>query len=91
MIDVKEAVRRAAAYFSELSEAAGHQVSELELEEVEKSGDNRLWFITLGYWSTGLGSPLIPLSSPKKAYKRFSVDAGTGEVVSMTIREVHVP
>ena len=36
MIDVKEAVKRAIAYYSELS---GKPVEQLELEEVEKSED----------------------------------------------------
>jgi hypothetical protein len=57
---------------------------DLRLEEVELSGDRSQWFVTLGYsiCEDGLGIRSV------REYKIFTVDATTGEVQSMKIREV---
>lgn len=97
MIDVTTAVRNASEYFKEIETALnGSAPQNLRLEEVEKSEDH--WLITLGYDAR---SALAPTPSvfdtlPKlnaqwkyvREYKRFCIDATTGEVESMKIRKV---
>lgn len=80
MIDVKEAVKRAGAYYSELS---GKPITQLELEEVEKSDNEQYWLITLSYTGGSFATAF------QKSYKLFKVDAETGDVLSMKIRQVH--
>lgn len=94
MIDVKEAARRAAEYFTDLYEPSTY--NDLQLEEVELRDDEKYWLITLSYIPI-LNSPLgqdkiakvlnMPASGPRK-YKQFKINATTGEVRAMTIRKV---
>lgn len=86
MLDVKEAALRASEYFAGLFADQG--VSNVQLEEVELTDDGQYWLITLSY-------PLIPSSMAlpvnivsKRNYKVFKIDAKTGEVKSMKIRNV---
>jgi hypothetical protein len=81
MINVKQAVTKAAEYFADLYH---DQFTNVLLEEVELS--NGYWLITLGYDR----APVLPrfgLKGPR-AFKVFKVDGETGEVISMKIREV---
>jgi hypothetical protein len=58
------------------------------VEEVERSeGD---WLITLGYTDPDNPLSVLAPSSAQRRYKIFRVDAETGEVLSMKIREVNV-
>jgi len=77
MMDAKEAVRLATAYFHNLLD--NRDLPGLELEEVEKSPDGLHWLVTLSYVRR-------VLLAEQRIYKQFKVDAETGEVVSMTIR-----
>jgi hypothetical protein len=92
-VPVKEAVKTSFQYFAEILEP-----SDVRLEEVELSDDERYWFVTL--------SALLPAKakaqnaveaaslagifakSHERVYKQFKVDSSTGEVRSMKIREV---
>jgi hypothetical protein len=95
MIGVRDAVERAIAHLREMQELAGEQVSGLEVEEVEeveKSSDDRQWSITLSYLRkpSSLSQMIGGSSLPKeRVYKDFNVDAETGEVRSMRIRQIH--
>ena len=81
MMSVKDATGRAVEYFTELY---GSQFKNLLLEEVEREGE--FWHITLGY---DLPSILAQYGGPApRGFKVFKIDASTGEVVSMKIREV---
>jgi hypothetical protein len=95
MTDVKEAVKKAAFYFSDLME---DKISDVWLEEVEPSPDERLWYVTL----SGLaptrktGAPETAVSKLAEAfggppverlYRIFTVDANSGTVKSMKIRK----
>ena len=81
MITVKEAARRAVAYFTELY---GNQFGSVLVEEVEQS--DGYWHITLGY---DLPSVIAQFGGKApRGFKAFKIDANTGEVVSMKIREV---
>lgn len=85
MLDVKEAARRASEYFAGLY--SDEKIDNVQLEEVEFSDDENVWLITLSY-------PVFPLEiSPrqflgKRKYKLFTIDAETGQVKSMKMRNV---
>jgi hypothetical protein len=81
MINVKDAAAKAVGYFKEIY---GSQFENLLLEEVERDAD--YWYITLGY---DLPS-ILPQYGGKapRGFKVFKIDASTGEVLSMKIREV---
>jgi hypothetical protein len=92
-IDVSVAARAAMNYAGRLFPNAG----EFTLEEVELSEDGKFWMITLGYArKMMLPDPLKPvvpawvLEPPRQvydvAYKVFTVNAKTGEVVAMKMR-----
>ncbi len=94
MIDVKQAVSVAAAYFADLY--ADQSYSSVLLEEVEYNEDDNVWLITLGY-SPSLTlldavekslTPLSALNPKERKYKIFRIDAKTGKVLSMKIRTV---
>ncbi len=93
MTEVKEAVSAAAAAAQKFF--ADKKLIDMQLEEVEMSDDQGFWLITLGF----LVPDLTPLSGIEtmihmgedkylRKYKVFKVDANTGKVVSMKIREV---
>jgi len=77
-VEVQEATKIAVNY---LSEIVG-PVADIKIEEVEIDANKNHWFVTLGYSDkTGYA-----LWTPK--YKRFTIDAFTGEVLSMKIRKI---
>jgi len=89
-MSVREAVGKAIAFFRELQEQAGEQVSGLEVEEVEKSDNDQYWLITLSYLRKPTGmEQVVGALKRERSYKSFKVNAETGEVISMTIRQVH--
>jgi hypothetical protein len=80
-MNVKEAVKKAAEYFTDLYD---DQFKNVLLEEVELS--NGYWLITLGYDR----DPTLTRFGVKgsRAFKVFKVDDETGQVISMKMREV---
>ena len=88
MLDVKKATQVALSYFDDLY--GENAFSNVLLEEVERDEEDGTpyWFITIGFTETKQeGGPLGPLGSDRR-YKRFKINAETGEVVSMKIRSV---
>jgi hypothetical protein len=85
MIGVKEAVTAARAFAEELlgTDAA----SNVTLEEVELSSDDRYWLVTLGV-PARLG-PFESIANLRdgRDYKVFKVSMDDGSVVSMKIRQ----
>lgn len=80
MITVKDAAARAAEFARNvLEEGRGR---DLQLEEVEYTKRPPRWLITLSMPSSS------PLGLLAREYKMFTVDAETGEVLSMKIREL---
>lgn len=77
MIDVKLAVNNVVAFLKHLPAAT---VIDERLEEVELTDDEKHWLITLSYRDSHLTS--------ERSYKKFTIDAETGEVQSMKIRSV---
>ena len=93
IIGVKEAVQAAINYLQELQSviAPSQALQELRLEEVELSEPSpqhpappNHWLITLSYnvREDALGMRL------SRDYKIFTIDAATGKVQSMKIREL---
>ncbi len=76
MIDVKEAVGKAATFLQALIPNAWKE----RLEEVELTEDEKYWLVTLSY--------LESMIETQRQYKSFKVDATSGEVQSMKIRSV---
>ncbi len=94
MLDVKEATQVALSYFEDLyGEDAFSNVLLEEVEREEEDGTT-YWFITIGFTDENAkrkkrsGLDVISPSVPPRRYKRFKIDAETGEVVSMEIRSV---
>ena len=93
-ITVRQAVARAMAAAKEFY--TGKEMIDLTLEEVETSDDGTQWLITLGFYlpSKKPASSLdevfrqVKGTTYEKKYKLFKVDAATGEVGSMKIRNV---
>ena len=97
MIGIKEAVSAAVSFVKEAYE--GEKLSNLGLEEIELSDDEKFWFVTLGFsrpWdfpkkSQSLNPYTAPLTGllqkpderPDREYKVFKVDVETGHVRSM--------
>jgi hypothetical protein len=85
-IDVKTAVRIATAYFDQLIQ---RHYSELAVEEVEKTDDDRFWLVTIGYnvISSDRSGLVSFQSAPVREYKIIKVDSQSGEAVSMKVRK----
>jgi len=93
MVDVRSAVVVASEYFNSLQDMIGDYIEDLRLEEAELSEDKEHWFITLGFIRPvdKTSNPLANLMVTRnyeREYKVFKIDATTGEVQSMKIREV---
>jgi hypothetical protein len=89
MIDVKTAVRNAISHVTDLYNP--DQLTDLRLEEVERTDDDRFWYVTVGFLpytkEVQMLSPMLRRSAQgDRVYKRLKIDASSGEVESMTIR-----
>ena len=90
-VDVRSAVGAAQRYIGSLQDMIGHP-EDLRLEEAELSEDKQYWLITLGF-SRPVDKTISPLGDllaiPKyeRDYKVFKINAQTGEVQSMKIRQ----
>ena len=93
MISIKEAAQKAADFCQQIFPDA----QDVLLEEVERDDLNKFWFITISYLTTAAKrtSTAIPAGAMEQIFPRFErryknlkVDATTGEVVSMKIREL---
>lgn len=89
MIDVKTAVSRAIDYLRQLEGLVPAKGIRLEETEYDEKGRGT-WLITLSAYeepdiSTGI---LGALASGKRTYKLFRVDALTGDVKAMKVRQL---
>jgi hypothetical protein len=85
MIDVKQAAQSASNFINGLY--SNETISDVRLEEVELSEDGKYWLITLSFpLPASLG--VVYLGGGGRQYKLFKIDADTGEVLSMKIRDV---
>lgn len=84
MIDVKEATAKAREHLISFFPAA----EKVQLEEVELTGDKSHWLITMSYESISDSVASSMLVGKSIRYKIFKLDAKTGEVLSMKIRDI---
>jgi hypothetical protein len=94
MIGVKQAVQAAQDWVRQLYPDSALQ--HLRLEEVDVSDDERFWHVTLGWVEPAIReNAFTALAADVRAvprvYKTLEVDAQTGAVKSMKIREVARP
>ena len=82
MITAKEALDVAVNYLREFYT----KISNILLEEIELTEDERYWLITLSYRKVDASIALGIL--PPRQYKVFKIDAAKGQVVSMKMRDV---
>lgn len=87
-IDVRAAVGLAQKYFNDLQDMMGSSMQSLRLEEVELSEDKQFWLITLGFERVNSNNPLQVVPQYTREYKIFKINAETGEIESMKIREL---
>jgi hypothetical protein len=84
MIDAQEATGKArehrTAFFPE--------AENIQLEEVELTGDKAHWLITMSYEGVSNSVASSLLVGKSVIYKIFKLDAETGEVLSMKIRDI---
>lgn len=89
-IDLRSAVDLAQRYLHEL---VPQELNALRLEEIEIDRDSAVWSVTLGYEearpvTTESAPTLASLIRPKREYKVITLDANTGDFVSMKLRNV---
>ena len=85
-IPVDAAVKIAVQYFSALIQ---HTFTDLAVEEVEKTDDDRFWLVTLGYSMPSASAPFAILTgNSTRLYKLVRIKAQTGEPISMKIRNL---
>lgn len=88
VITPNEAVKAAADYFTN---AVGtiNADTKLALEELEMSSDRKHWLVTLSHRDP-TASPVYTLypGSDTKLFKVFTIDAYTGDVLSMKAKKV---
>lgn len=93
MVNVKNAVAAAEEFARSLYPDT--ELRHLRLEEVEMSSDDHHWLVTLGWVEPAISGNTVSLLTGAntlqklpRVYKTFKVDAGTGDVRSMKIRNV---
>lgn len=87
-IDVRAAVLAAKNYLQSLQGLLEYQIKDLRLEEVELSEDRKYWLITLGFITTTGEEEESFFLKKNRDYKVFKINAETGKVESMKIREL---
>ena len=89
MVTVKDAIKVAMQFVAE--NFGEGLLSSLQLEEVEPSKDGREWLVTLSMVrgvGAGAMSSALGIDSKARDYKSVTVDAATGAVRSVKIRQI---
>ena len=84
MIDVKKAIEEAKEHLK----AVFPEAENIQLEEVELTNDKTHWLITLSYEGVSASVASSLLVGKSVIYKQFKLDAESGEVISMKIRDI---
>ena len=84
MIDVTEATNKAKTYLNSFFPEA----EKVQLEEVELTNDKTHWLITLSYEGVANSVASSLLVGKSLRYKIFKLEAESGEVISMKIRDI---
>lgn len=90
-VDVRNAVGAAQNYIASLQDMIGRP-EDVRLEEAELSEDKQYWLITLGFnrlvdKTSNPLADLVAIRNYERDYKVFKINAQTGEVQSMKIRQ----
>jgi len=86
MIDVKQAVQIAKEKAQELLSSSTPSLEEIERESYQ---GREVWSITLGFLrDPDKFSGIVGLAMGRFEYKRFLIDAESGELVALKLREV---
>ena len=64
------------------------EAENVQLEEVELTGDKTQWLITLSYEGVSASVASSLLVGKSVIYKQFRLDAESGEVIAMKIRDI---
>lgn len=88
-VNAKEAAKIAKDYFDDI----GESYTKIRLEEIELSEDGKYWNITLGIFQPieGINPVMRSMYTEGLSYKLFKIDATSGEVISMKIRQISQP
>ncbi|MFO7932739.1 MAG: hypothetical protein R6U78_01550 [Bacteroidales bacterium] len=84
MINVKTAIDKAKEHLM----AFFPEAENVQLEEVELTGDKTQWLITFSYEGVSASVASSLLVGKSVIYKQFKLDAESGEVISMKIRDI---
>lgn len=86
MIGLKDAVKRALEFAADVY--GGDKVSDLLLEEIRLSEDERFWHVTVSFVLPSGQSTLMRAAghSPSRSYKVIRIDNNTGQVKDMMMR-----
>jgi hypothetical protein len=89
MISIRDAAKRALDFYKEIYPSTSGEL----IEEVELDESKQYWLITLSFLGTVSDNTMSPLSAvlqPKyeRNYKIFKVNANSGNVESMKIRQL---
>jgi hypothetical protein len=92
MINFKEAIKASQNFAAEIFPPA--DLKGLRVEALNQSDDGRHWYVTLGWVASdtrvinppgGLLAPArLELVEAPRVYKKFKIDADSGNVLSMT-------
>jgi len=101
MVDAKQAVKTALAFVEDLY--GKDTLDGLLLKEVELSGDESYWLVTIGF-NVGRPQPThqpnqpmpfggktvepVPVREPLRIYKSVKLDAETGKALSLKIKKI---
>lgn len=85
MMTVKDVVGRVASFLAEAY--AGKPILDLRLEEIELSDDRPYWYVTVSF-ELYENEPASQLRVGNRLYKVLEIDAASGQVRSMKIREL---
>jgi hypothetical protein len=86
MLEIKDAVRIAREHALEM---LGYPNPSLEEIELGQHQDREVWMITLGFpRDLEQIAPLARIGADPLQYKRFLIDAETGKMLAMRLREV---
>jgi len=84
MINVKTAIDKAKKHLM----AFFPEAENVQLEEVELTNDKTHWLITLSYEGVSASVASSLLVGKSVIYKQFKLDAESGEVIAMKIRDI---
>ena len=85
-ISAKDAALKAKQYYQDVTDNYG----DVQLEEIELSEEGKTWLITLGLYESSEVPYLLSKGLSKTvSYKIFTIDAYSGDVISMKIRPIN--